>query len=331
MYTGIDRETGNEVAWKVVRANKSGNKDLAGWFKKLKYIESLKHPHVVNYLYSELRANEVTLIEEMVTAGSLRNFLKTFNNPKIRVCQSWLLQILGGLQFLHSRRIAHGKLSCSHIYLNTNTGEIKIGDLAVAQLSKAARWNLITPRDDIRNFGVCLLEVALAQFFMDNTQLKVDFKQLYEGSMREVEMKLTSLIKSKKYKNLVEMCLWAKEVDAASLKRHKFFAHEDEGYMSDVLSKAILSLNSERKLNKISREAFSSENKGNTLSIVIRQTVDKYEKVISFEYDMEKDTILGIAEEMRTMQILPEKFIWAVVFQIRRASIVFYLRHSCGL
>ena len=326
MYTGIDRETGNEVTWRVIGTGKRNNKDFVNWYNKLKQIESLRHPQVISYLYSELRTNEVILIEEMATAGSLRSFLKTFNNPKVRVCQSWFLQVLNGLQYLQSKRTIHGKLSCSHIYLNTNTGDIKIGDLAVAHLSKAVRWNLITPRDDIRSFGICLLEVAITQLFIENAQLKNYLKNLYDRdarNKRQIEVELLSLIKSKNYKSLIETCLSAKEVDIASLKKHKFFMHKYEGYISDILNTSPL-----HSVSRISRQISCPNLKKqkhrnrDLLNAVIRQTIDNYERVISFVYNMKEDTILGIAEEMKAMQILPEEYIWAVVLQIRKAGII---------
>jgi serine/threonine protein kinase len=326
VYTGIDRETGNEVTWRVIRADKRNSKDFVNWYRKLDQIEGLRHPQVVSYLYSELRSNEVILIEEMVTAGSLRSFLKTFNNPKVRVCQSWFLQVLNGLQYLHSKRMIHGKLSCSHIYLNTNTGDIKIGDLAVSHLLKTARWNLLTPRDDIRNFGICLLEVAITQLFIQNSQLKEYLKSLYDRDVRnkrQIEAELLGLIKSKNYKSLVETCLSAKEVDIASLKRHKFFMHEYEGYISDIINKSTL-----HSPNRIPKQIscpnlrrIKNRNRS-LLNVVIRHTVDSYEKVISFTYNMKEDTILGIAEEMKIMEILPEEYIWTVVLQIHKAGII---------
>lgn len=344
VYTGIDRETGNEVTWRVIQTEKLVDKEFNFWLNKLKHIEKLKHPHVVNCLSNELRPNnEVILIEEMMTAGTLRNFLKTFSNPKLRVCQHWFKQLLDGLQFLHSRNIVHGKLTCSHIYLNTNTGDVKIGDLTFAHLSSSAHWNRFTPRNDIRNFGVCLLEVAFTPLFTENDELKTDFKKLYEedfDSTRKIQTELLKQIKSKKYKNLIELCLFSEDIDILTLKKHKFFTMNCEEYISNVLSrKALLHLNREYSFNNKTskllkkncidrttslikndkRKTITNAN-SHLLNIEIKQTIDNFEKTISFVFNTKKDTIIGITEEMKSMQILPEKYIWAVMLQLRKIS-----------
>jgi serine/threonine protein kinase len=41
---------------------------------------------------------------------------------------------LEGLIFLHEKDIVHGKLTCESIYINSNNGEIKIGDIGIKHI-----------------------------------------------------------------------------------------------------------------------------------------------------------------------------------------------------
>lgn len=42
--------------------------------------------------------------------------------------------MLEGLLFLHENNIVHGKLTCESIYINSNNGDIKIGDIGIKHI-----------------------------------------------------------------------------------------------------------------------------------------------------------------------------------------------------
>lgn len=52
----------------------------------------------------------------------------------MKAIKNWARQILRGLQYLHSQSpcIIHRDLKCDNIFVNGNTGEVKIGDLGLA-------------------------------------------------------------------------------------------------------------------------------------------------------------------------------------------------------
>lgn len=67
-------------------------------------------------------------------------YVRRFRPMKLKLLQRWSLQILKGLQFLHSRSppILHRDLKCDNVFINGPTASVKIGDLGLATLKKAS-------------------------------------------------------------------------------------------------------------------------------------------------------------------------------------------------
>jgi WNK lysine deficient protein kinase len=74
---------------------------------------------------------ELIVITELITAGSIREYLKKIHTPRLKVVKRWCERIIDGLDYLHQHDIIHGKLTCESIYINSNNGEIKIGDIGI--------------------------------------------------------------------------------------------------------------------------------------------------------------------------------------------------------
>ena len=76
----------------------------------------------------------MVVITELVTSGSLRDYLKLIQKPRIRVVRRWTTKILKGLQYLHENGVIHERLSCDGIFTNSHNGDIKIGDMGLKKL-----------------------------------------------------------------------------------------------------------------------------------------------------------------------------------------------------
>lgn len=61
-------------------------------------------------------------------------------NPRLKIIKYWTKEILTGLEYLHSQKprpIIHRDIKCENIFINTNKGEIRIGDLGLATFSSS--------------------------------------------------------------------------------------------------------------------------------------------------------------------------------------------------
>lgn len=118
-------------------------------------------------------------ITEMVSGGSLKKHLRKIKKPRLKIVKGWCREILEGLNYLHSQKpspIIHRDIKCENIFINTNTNEIRIGDLGLAIFTRDSYAETLigTPEFmapeifegkystgvDIYAFGMCVLEMA---------------------------------------------------------------------------------------------------------------------------------------------------------------------------
>lgn len=114
----------------------------------------------------------------MITGGSLRKYVKRIKTPRLKVIKGWCLEILQGLVYLHDQKphpIIHRDLKCDNIFINSNSGDIRIGDLGLSTpMHKSFTTSVLgTPEFmapelyqecygtgvDIYAFGMCVLEM----------------------------------------------------------------------------------------------------------------------------------------------------------------------------
>ncbi len=268
----------------------------------------------------------------MVSRGSLSTYLTMLKHPRFAVCQAWLRQILEGLQYLHSHHITHGHLTCDHIYVNSNSGELKIGDLGLVKLPSLMDDRLTFHRtiDDIHHFGLIALEVAFAQILSPSKLRKV-MQRLYDAPAfdKKRATKLAKHIVDEDYRSLVEACIYADStLTTNDLLDHKFFSTvrskdetlrglvkrcRDEPHVPKPPTPRLNLLVTQNSLK--SRPELESHMINVSVTIINESTTGN----IKFKYDMSYDTPEGVAQEMRERLNLPEEYIIAVQGKIREA------------
>lgn len=183
VYRAFDLDEGLEVAWnQVTLRNFSEDRSVIDRLRsEVQLLSTLKDDNII-VLYSvwmDEKDYTLNFITEVCTSGSLRDYRKKHQHVFIKALKKWSEQILRGLEYLHTHEpcIIHRDLNCSNIFINGNTGQVKIGDLGLAATvgrSHAAHSILGTPEFmapelyeedynemvDIYSFGMCLLEMA---------------------------------------------------------------------------------------------------------------------------------------------------------------------------
>jgi len=136
-------------------------------------MKQLHHPNIINYIscWFNKSKKEFVIITEIVCGGSLRKHLTKLQNPRLRLIKHWIKEILKGLKYLHievNPPIIHRDIKCENIFVDTNNGTIKIGDLGLSTTYKETEGYMApeviegkySVLADIYSLGMCILEIA---------------------------------------------------------------------------------------------------------------------------------------------------------------------------
>jgi len=279
----------------------------------------------------------------MITRGSLRDYLSAFRMPKLNVIQTWFRQILRGLDTLHSKRITHGHLTCEHIYINSNTGELKIGNLCLVKLSELMTESELIhrPIDDIHHFGLLALEIALAQL-LSPVKLRNLIDKYYDApTLDKIKiLKLVEHIEDPQYKSLIIYCINSdSNITANMILSHPFFstAYAKEAIIKSsrnkkmnssqviipgpkpILQPESLSVSSSPKHQtvKIVKNTLKDMNiTSNTVIIKLNVFIGEFVQLITFPYYLHRDTPDSIISLMRKDLKLSESLLQTIHSQL---------------
>ncbi|KAG2494235.1 hypothetical protein HYH03_007590 [Edaphochlamys debaryana] len=184
VYKAFDVEDGKEVAWNQVDLLGLDHDEEARQHlhEEIRVLQKLKHKNIMTFFawWADKHSSHVNFITELFTAGNLRQYRKKLKLMSENVLKRWAHQILEGLLYLHGHvpPIVHRDLKCDNIFINSATGEVKIGDLGLATVQQQGMSVVGTPefmapevyeesydeRCDIYSFGMCLLELASLEY-----------------------------------------------------------------------------------------------------------------------------------------------------------------------
>lgn len=198
VYKGFDQVLGIDVAWSKFDVMQLSDEELHAVLSDIQVNLTLEHPNTIRSFkcWEDQEGRVINLITELFTSGNLRQYRNHYKQLDLKAVKRMARQILRGLEYLHARDppITHGDLRCDKIYVNGNSGEIKIGDIGLATLlpyrsepssgslgeppaaiTQAPPANgttaaaaatpasapppLCAPSSDIFAFGLCLLEL----------------------------------------------------------------------------------------------------------------------------------------------------------------------------
>lgn len=113
--------------------------------QEIDILRLVRHPNIINlhdYWFSE---GEFVFITELMTSGTLREYIKKIQKPSLKLIKRWSRQVLKGLLHLHSMTppVIHRDIKCDNIFVNGANGEIKIGDMGTAKMKNGKKYTLI--------------------------------------------------------------------------------------------------------------------------------------------------------------------------------------------
>lgn len=129
------------VAKASIKNEKTKNKLLS----EIKIHKSLKHANIVNFVDCFEDDINVYILLEICPNQSLMELLKTrkrVSEPEVRY---FMVQIVGAIQYLHSRRVIHRDLKLGNIFFDPEMN-LKIGDFGLAS---------VLPANDSRKYTIC--------------------------------------------------------------------------------------------------------------------------------------------------------------------------------
>lgn len=137
VYLGLNLDTGELLAVKQVvldTNSPSSMKAVEALQQEIAILSTLENPNIVRYYGSNVEGSCFNIFLEYVAGGSLSSIIKKFGNlnDKLVLVQKYTKQILLGLQYLHSRQIAHRDIKGANVLVDEK-GVIKLSDFGASK------------------------------------------------------------------------------------------------------------------------------------------------------------------------------------------------------
>lgn len=233
VYKAIDETEGKEVAWNVLE-------NRTYFLEEIKLLRSIRHQNIIEIYDYWIDGDKLIFITEMMTSGTLKDYIKNVKNMSINIVRKWSKQVLSGINYLHNLnpKIIHRDIKTENIFVNGALGLVKIGDLGIARNSDVKRYTIVgtpeymakeifdgdgyTEKIDIYSFGMVLLEMASGiPPYSSLTSSTEIFRNVIKGILPES----LELVKNESLRNLISVCLKA-ESERPSAKEcleHEFY------------------------------------------------------------------------------------------------------------
>uniref|UniRef100_A0A7S0WVQ8 non-specific serine/threonine protein kinase n=1 Tax=Pyramimonas obovata TaxID=1411642 RepID=A0A7S0WVQ8_9CHLO len=314
VYKGFDTKLGIEVAWNIVNTEHAkvlfDKKQIERLEREFQIMRALDNPHVVK-CYGGWRTDtgQINFVTELFTSGNLRSFRNKHTDINLNIAiNKWGREILSGIQYLHSQTppIIHRDLRCEYVFINGNTGEVKIADLGRANfrvgkntqnndggtLSEVHENRYYAPEMydgdydesvDIYAFGLILLELATLRKPYDECTTQADIYRAVQemGKLPEA----VEAVKDRELKAVIRACLQhdaSQRPTASELLELPYFQQLDP---KDII--------------RVEGSLHNQQSNVIDLKMHIPVKGSQFEnRTVKFEFDMETDTSKSLAAEM---------------------------------
>ncbi|XP_074264430.1 putative serine/threonine-protein kinase WNK11 [Silene latifolia] len=311
VYRGFDEVDGIEVAWSQVDLS-SQIMDCPKLLKSLcdeaKILKSLKHENVMRCYHSwvDLKNKRINMITELFTSGDLQHYCKKHTHLDRKPIKNWARQILKALSYLHSHNppIIHRDLKCENIFVNGNSGRIKIGDLGFAvELDRASACKSVTGTPgfmapelyeeeynelvDVYAFGMCMLQMVIREEPYHECE---NHAQIYNKTRKGIKPAGLAKVKDPQVRDFIDKCLApvSERPAAIDLLNDPFF-DDDMPATPGELEK--VKVNGDKKVRLRGKMMEVSDAISMTLEMANSSKIE-------YLYYLESDTINSVMEEM---------------------------------
>lgn len=315
----VDEEEGKEVAYNEVKIKYYENetKKASAFSKEIALLKTINHPNIIRILDYWFTDDDFIFITEFMTGGSLKDYIINNGALNIKLIKKWGKQIIQGLNYLHTLNppIIHRDIKNDNIFINSVTGEIKIGDLGLAREKKHKRYTIVgtphfmaremfegegyTEKIDVYAFGMCLIEMATGKTPYLEYKNTTD---IYKSVLQGVPPKSLSNVEDACLKNLIMGCIIPSNVRLTSAKamEHHFF--ENETCTGDCANEPAYT---RLPVKDMELSLISISNKIVSFQVLLVESM----RFIKFDYDLEKDTVEKVASELINEKIIENEFV----------------------
>mmetsp|Transcript_12130 Transcript_12130/g.36978 ORF Transcript_12130/g.36978 Transcript_12130/m.36978 type:complete len:860 (+) Transcript_12130:144-2723(+) len=258
VYKGYDLSEGLEVAWNKLQADRLTDLELEKVSREVEFLDAVNHKNIIKF-YTKWETEDsngrkkMDFITELMTSGTLKEFIKNAQSISLKVIRRWSLNILEAISYLHSfdPPIMHRDLKCDNVFINGHVGEVKLGDLGLSSVkTREKAYTMIgtpefmapelydeeyTEKVDVYAFGMCMLEMLTMEYPYKECHTTAQIIRKVVNGDRPVSLEK---VVDSQFKDVILKCLQkeARRPSAAELLEHPLFRdwQSDDGRLSNV-------------------------------------------------------------------------------------------------
>lgn len=130
-FEGRSKRTAEVFALKVVKAKVEQKKMMEKFRTELQIHAKMHHPNIVEFLRAFTIGDHTYVVLQLCPNGSLTEMVKVRSCLSLPEVRRFMIQICGGVKYMHKRSVIHRDLKMGNIFLDSHMN-IKIGDFGLA-------------------------------------------------------------------------------------------------------------------------------------------------------------------------------------------------------